>query len=88
ELARLERDGTLLPLSAAERVPGAHACWTSPGIAACEAAMLRAADRPLERIWITPEAVEAALARAGHLSPEQGEAVRHAAGPDGVSLLQ
>ena len=88
ELARLERDGTLLPLAAAEMVPGAHACWTSPGIAACEAAMLRAADRPLERTWITPEAVEAALVRAGHLSPEQGEAVHHTAGPDGVSLLQ
>lgn len=88
ELTRLEQDGTLLPLAAAEMVPGAHACWTSPGIAACEAAMLRAADRPLERTWITSEAVEAALARAGHLSPEQGEAVRHAAGPDGVSLLQ
>jgi conjugative relaxase-like TrwC/TraI family protein len=88
ELAQLERDGTLLPLAAAEIVPGANACWTSPSIAACEAAMLRAADRPLERAWITHEAVDAALARAGHLSPEQGEAVRHAAGPDGVSLLQ
>ncbi|MGX9984666.1 MobF family relaxase [Methylobacterium fujisawaense] len=88
ELARLEQDGTLLPLATAEMVPGANACWTSPTIAACEAAMLRAADRPLERTWITPEAVEAALAGAGHLSPEQGEAVRHAAGRDGVSLLQ
>ena len=57
ELARLERDGTLLPLADAAMVPGASACWTSPGIAACEAAMLRAADRPLERTWITPEAV-------------------------------
>lgn len=88
ELARLERDGTLLPLAAAEMVPGASACWTSPGIAACEAAMLRAADRPLERAWIAPEAVEAALAQGDHLSPEQGEAVRHAANADGVSLLQ
>lgn len=88
ELAQLEKDGALLPLTAAEMVPSAHACWTSPAIAACEALMLRAADRPLERSWITSEAVEAALARAGHLSPEQGEAVRHAAGPNGVSLLQ
>jgi hypothetical protein len=88
ELARLERDGTLLPLADAAMVPGASACWTSPGIAACEAAMLRAADRPLERSWITPEAVEDALAHAPHLSSEQGEAVRHAAGRDGVSLLQ
>lgn len=88
ELGQLERDGTLLPLADAELVPGASACWTSPGIAACEAAMLRAADRPLERTWITPEAVEDALEHASHLSPEQGEAVRHAAGRDGVSLLQ
>lgn len=88
ELADMERDGTLLPLAAAEMVPGASACWTSPGIAACEAAMLRAADRPLERNWIAPEAVATALARDGRLSAEQAEAVRHAAGPDGVSLLQ
>ncbi|UIY45705.1 MobF family relaxase [Methylobacterium radiotolerans] len=88
ELADLERDGTLLPLAAAEMVPGASACWTSPGIATCEAAMLRAADRPLDRRWIAPEAVTTALARDGRLSAEQAEAVRHAAGPDGVSLLQ
>lgn len=88
ELAQLERDGALLPLADAAMVPGASACWTSPGIATCEAAMLRAADRPLERTWITPEAVEDALEHAPHLSAEQGEAVRHAAGPDGVSLLQ
>ncbi|MGC5780242.1 MobF family relaxase [Methylobacterium sp. NFXW15] len=88
ELAQLERDGTLLPLADAVMVLGASACWTSPGIAACEAAMLRAADRPLERVWITPAAVENALEHAPHLSPEQGEAVRHAAGRDGVSLLQ
>jgi len=88
ELGQLERNGTLLPLADAAMVPGASACWTSPGIAVCEAAMLRAADRLLERTWITPEAVEGALARAPHLSPEQGDAVRHAAGRDGVSLLQ
>jgi conjugative relaxase-like TrwC/TraI family protein len=88
ELADLERDGTLLPLAAAEMVPGASACWSSPGVAACEAAMLRAADRPLERSWIAPATVATALAQDGRLSAEQAEAVRHAAGPDGVSLLQ
>lgn len=88
ELAELEWKGTLLPLAAAELVPGASACWTSPGIAACEALMLRAADRPLERSWIASEAVVTALAQDGRLSAEQAEAVRHAAGPDGVSLLQ
>lgn len=50
--------------------------------------MLRAADRPQERAWIAPAAVEAALARAAHLSSEQGEAVRHAAGSDGVAILE
>lgn len=50
--------------------------------------MLRAAERPHERLWIAPAAVEAALAAASHLSPEQGEAVRHAAGSDGVSLCE
>ena len=88
ELAQLERVGTLLPLADAEMIPGASACWTSPGIAACEARMLRAADRPLERTWIAPEAAAAALAQASHLSPEQGLAVSHAANADGVSLLQ
>ena len=87
ELARFERDGTLMPLALAESVPGASACWTSPGIAACEALMLRAADQLQEQVWITPEAVATALASAAHLSPEQGAAVREAAGPDGVSLL-
>lgn len=88
ELAELERDGTLMPLAGAPLVPGAHACWTTPSIAACEAAMLRAADRPEERFWIVPTAIEAALAAAPHLSPEQGEAVRHAGGRDGVSVLE
>ena len=88
ELAGMEQDGTLLPLAAAEMVPGASACWTSPGIAASEAAMLRAADRPLERTWITSEAMATALTQDDRLSSEQADAVRHAAGPDGVALLQ
>lgn len=88
ELAQLEQTGTLLGLAPAAFVSGANACWTSSGIAACEAAMLRAAERPHERVWIAPAAVEAALAAASHLSPEQGEAVRHAAGLDGVSLCE
>jgi conjugative relaxase-like TrwC/TraI family protein len=87
ELAQLEEAGALLPLAPAELGPGT-ACWTTPGIAACEAALLRAADRPEERAWIGLEAVEAALVQFSHLSPEQAAAVRHASGPDGVSLLE
>jgi hypothetical protein len=88
ELTELERDGRLMPLSTVALDPGQTACWTSPGLAACEAALLRGAERPGERMWITPEAVAAALAAAPHLSPEQAKAVRQVAGPDGVSILE
>lgn len=88
ELAQLERDGRLLPLSPVALDPGQTACWTSPGIAACEAALLRAAERPSEQAWIAPEAVTAALAAATHLSSEQAEAVRQVAGSAGVSILE
>ncbi|CAO4148924.1 MobF family relaxase [Methylorubrum aminovorans] len=88
ELTGLERDGRLMPLSTVALDPGQTACWTSPGLAACEAALLRAVERPSERVRITSEAVAAALAAASHLSPEQAEAVRQVAGPDGVSILE
>lgn len=88
ELARLEADGTLMRLTAVPLDPRQGACWTSPGIAACEAALLRAAERPEERVWIASEAVTVALAAAPHLSPEQAEAVRAAASTDGVSLIE
>lgn len=88
ELAGLERDGVLVRLASAALDPAQGACWTTPGIAACEAALLRAAERPMERDWIGPRALTAALAGAPQLSPEQAEAVRAAAGPDGVSLIE
>lgn len=88
ELARLEADGALLRLASEALDRRQGACWTSPGIAACEAALLRAAERSGERVWIVPEAVTAALTAAPHLSPEQAEAVRAAAGTDGVSLVE
>jgi conjugative relaxase-like TrwC/TraI family protein len=88
ELARLEQDGTLVRLSSATLEPSQGACWTTPGIAACEAALLRAAERPRERRWISPEAVTAALEQAPQLAPEQAEAVRLAADTDGVSLIE
>lgn len=88
ELTELEHDGRLIPLSTVALDPGQHACWMSPGLAACEAALLRAAERLGERVWIAPEAVAAALAAAPHLSAEQAEAVRQVAGSDGVSILE
>ncbi len=80
ELARLEANGDLIRLR--------PDCWTTPTIAGCEAVMLRAADRPQERDWITPEALKAALGEAAHLTTEQREAVRQAARPDGISIVE
>lgn len=85
ELAGLEADGrlqSLTPDELRERV------WTTPDIAKAEAAMLRAADRPDERDWITPQAVEAAIEGASVLSKEQAEAIRVVARRDGVALLE
>ena len=80
QIAALEREGKLVPLT--------RDAWTTPSIAACEASLLRAADRPQERAWFIPEALDAALARAAHLSPEQREAVAEAARSDGVSVIE
>jgi conjugative relaxase-like TrwC/TraI family protein len=80
ELARLEASGGLLRLSAD--------CWTTPAIAACEAAMLRAADRPQEREWFSADAVASALGNATYLTAEQNETVRQAARSDGVSIVE
>ncbi len=85
ELERLERDGTLSRLGP-ERDEGRR--WTTPCIAAVEAAMLRSANRPAERQWITKPGLDAALGRAPHLSDEQRDAVRRAASPDGISVIE
>ena len=50
--------------------------------------MLRAADRPQERQWISPDALQAALGEASHLSQEQRGAVAEAARSDGVSIIE
>jgi conjugative relaxase-like TrwC/TraI family protein len=84
EIARLERSGALIRLSETrldER-------WTTPALAAAEAALLRAADRKDERDWISPQALDEALSAAAHLSDEQRDAVRHVAGQDGVTLIE
>ena len=80
QLATLEVEGHLLRLS--------EEAWTTPTIAAVEAAMLRAADRPQECQWISPDALRAALNEAAHLSQEQREAVVEAARSDGVSIIE
>lgn len=84
ELQELERSGCLLSLAG----DGRSECWTTPAVAACEAAMQRAAGRLQERDWFLSKAVEAALAEAPHLAAEQQAAVRHVANRDGVVLLE
>ncbi|ONF45975.1 MobF family relaxase [Methylobacterium radiotolerans] len=84
KLAELERSGQLVRLVQAER----EACWTTPGIAAAEAALLRAADRPAaERILPAP-VVDAVLATATQLAEEQRAALRHVSGAAAVSILE
>ena len=84
ELAELERSGQLVRLVPAER----EACWTTPGIAAAEAALLRAADRPaLERTTPAP-VVEAVLSSASPLAEEQKAALRHVSGAAAVTVLE
>jgi conjugative relaxase-like TrwC/TraI family protein len=79
-IASLEAEGVLLRLG--------PEVWTTPEIAACEAALLRAAERPLEREWISPEALNEAILAAPHLSSEQAEATREAGRNDGVSIIE
>lgn len=69
ELAALQNDGRLLRLDDEARPQR----WTTSGIAAREAAMLRAALRPDEHDWITRPALNEALSAATHLSGEQQE---------------
>lgn len=84
EIAALERDGAMIALRDDEHA----ARWTTPGIATTEAAMLRAAHRFDERDWITPEAMDRALARAPHLSEQQRDAARQVLGRDGVAIVE
>lgn len=84
ELATLERKGVLVALGSQSR----SMRWTTPGIAAAEASMLRAAQRPDERDWITADAMEAAFRAAPHLSEEQREAAQELLTRHGVSIVE
>lgn len=84
ELETYEQQGVLRKLTGTERAE----CWTTPSIAASEASLLRAVDRPNERDWFRSEALDAALANAPHLSDEQAQAVRFSANRDGVSICE
>lgn len=84
ELSALEESGALVQLDTQAQ----SMRWTTPGITATEAAMLRAAHRPGERDWITPEAMDRALARAPQLSEQQRDAARQVLGRDGVAIIE
>jgi conjugative relaxase-like TrwC/TraI family protein len=86
EMTALEEQGQLIRLDPTD----GQTCWTTPGIAAAEAALLRAADRPEAGSLFRPEALTAAIEAASELSAEQREAVIHVAGPNagGVSVLE
>ena len=84
ELAELERSGQLVRLVQAER----EACWTTPGIAAAEAALLRAADRPVAERVIPAPVVDAVLASASQLAEEQKAALRHVSGAAAITVLE
>ena len=84
ELAGLERDDRLLRLTPASR----DTRWTTPSLAAVEAALLRAADRSQVPSRFQPEAVATALAAAPQLSAEQRAAVEHIAASGGVVVVE
>jgi conjugative relaxase-like TrwC/TraI family protein len=84
EIRTFEDQGVLVRLEGQER----GEAWTTPAIAAAEAALLRSADRPEERVWFRDDAVNQALAAAAHLSAEQHAAVQFSAGRDGVAVIE
>ncbi|MBW4968394.1 AAA family ATPase, partial [Pseudoalteromonas sp. CR1] len=65
-----------------------EACWTTPGIAAAESALLRAADRPAAERVIPVPVVDAVLATAAPLAEEQRAALRHVSGAAAVTVLE
>lgn len=67
---------------------GREALWTTLYIAEAEAAMREAAARPDERLYLSSEALDAALMAAPHLTEEQRSAVADVADRDGVSLVE
>ena len=84
EMAALERDCVLLRLPGPPNSPR----WTTPALARVEAALLRAADRPIVPSRLRPDALAAAFAAEPQLSAEQRTAVEHIAAPGGVAVIE
>ncbi len=83
EISALEASGDLVRLDGVDR----GEAWTTPAIAAAEAELMRAAGRHNERDWFNRASVENALS-AAELSDEQQQAVKLAAGRDGVVVIE
>ena len=83
ELQSHQAGGALLMIQ-----DGRNAAWTTEHLMIREAAMLKACRRADERDFFQPQAVEAALVTANHLSGEQRDAVQGAASRHGVSLIE
>ena len=84
ELAALERTGVLVRLVQTER----EACWTTAGLAAAEAALLRAADRSETGRSIPEPVLNAVLGPGSPLAEEQKRALRDVCAPAAVSVLE
>jgi conjugative relaxase-like TrwC/TraI family protein len=62
--------------------------WTTAGLAAEEATLLRLAEERQQGSWFKPEAVEAALKHASILSEEQRQAIREVTSKDPTCVLE
>lgn len=86
ELSALEAREKLIRLDQNEQEAAQH--WTTPAILSDEVKLLRLIQERTSGSWFQPEAVEAALRAAPHLTDEQRLAVRYATSPDPTCLLE
>jgi conjugative relaxase-like TrwC/TraI family protein len=84
EISNLEASGKLVRLDDHE----AAQQWTTKGIAAEEAALLRLATKRVPTTLFRPEAVELTLQTIPFLSDEQSDAIRHATSSDPTTVLE
>lgn len=86
EISALEAEEKLVRLDQNEQEGSQH--WTTPAILSDEVKLLRLIQERTSGSWFKPEAVEAALGAAPHLTDEQRLAVRYATSPDPTCLLE
>jgi conjugative relaxase-like TrwC/TraI family protein len=84
EISDLEATRKLVRLD--QHKAGQH--WTTAAIAREEAKLLRLVQERQRGSWFRPEAIEAALQAAPHLSDEQRKAIRHATSSEPTCILE